>query len=66
MDTMMFSQWLQFILIPRVHQIIEGHGTFPTNSMVGVKAMQKFDGDQYAEQLVSLLDKFDRLFSEYR
>ena len=63
MDTMAFSQWLQFILIPRVHQIIEEGGEFPTESMVGVQAVREFDGDENASQLVSLLGEFDRLFT---
>jgi uncharacterized protein YqcC (DUF446 family) len=64
MDTMTFPEWLQFILIPRVHQILEQQGSFPTSSMVGVKAIREFDGDENAAQLVSLLGKFDRLFND--
>ena len=63
MDTMAFSQWLQFILIPRVHQIIAEGGEFPANSMVGAQAMREFDGDADAAHLVSLLGEFDRLFT---
>jgi uncharacterized protein YqcC (DUF446 family) len=63
MDTMAFSQWLQFILVPRVQQIIEQQGTFPSESMVGVQATREFDGDGNASQLVSLLSEFDDLFS---
>ena len=63
MDTMAFSQWLQFILIPRVRQIISERGEFPTDSMVGVQAMREFDGDENAADLVSLLGEFDRLFT---
>jgi len=62
MDTMAFSQWMQFILIPRVREIIEEHGTFPSNSMVGAQAVREFDGDWDASQLVSLLSEFDELF----
>lgn len=63
MDTMTFPQWLQFILIPRVHQIISEKGDFPTDSMVGVQAMREFDGNADAAHLVSLLGEFDRLFT---
>lgn len=62
MDTMAFSQWLQFILIPRVRSIIEQKGDFPTDSMVGVQAAREFDGDANAAHLVSLLSEFDALF----
>ena len=35
LDTMAFSQWLQFILIPRVRAIIAQRGQFPPRSQVG-------------------------------
>jgi prolyl-tRNA editing enzyme YbaK/EbsC (Cys-tRNA(Pro) deacylase)/uncharacterized protein YqcC (DUF446 family) len=63
MDTMAFSQWLQFVLLPRVHQIIAERDEFPTHSMVGVQAMREFDGDARADRLVSLLNEFDGLFN---
>jgi uncharacterized protein YqcC (DUF446 family) len=63
MDTMTFSQWLQFILIPRVHEILEGNGDFPSRSMVGTQAIREFDGDESASRLVKLLNEFDSLFS---
>lgn len=62
MDTMAFSQWLQFILIPRVRLIIEQKGDFPSDSMVGVQAVREFDGDSKASSLVTLLSEFDELF----
>jgi uncharacterized protein YqcC (DUF446 family) len=62
MDTMAFSQWLQFVFIPRVREIIEEHGTFPSNSMVAAQAVREFDGDWDASQLLSLLSEFDDLF----
>jgi len=62
MDTMAFSQWLQFILIPNVRSIIEQKGDFPSESMVGVQAAREFDGDANASHLVSLLSEFDALF----
>jgi uncharacterized protein YqcC (DUF446 family) len=64
MDTMAFPQWLQFILVPRVRQIIEEEGAFPPKSMVGAQAVREFDGDENASQLVSLLGEFDDLFDE--
>ena len=62
MDTMTFSQWLQFILIPRVRSIIEQRGDFPLESMVGAQAVREFDGDTTATNLVTLLSDFDDLF----
>jgi uncharacterized protein YqcC (DUF446 family) len=62
MDTMAFSQWLQFVLIPRVRAIIEEKGDFPSESMVGAQAVREFDGDATASGLVTLLGEFDDLF----
>lgn len=64
MDTMTFSQWLQFVLIPRVRQVVAEHGDFPSHSMVGVQAMREFDGDARADRLVGLLGEFDGLFED--
>lgn len=66
MDTMAFSQWLQFILIPRVRSIIEQKGDFPSESMVGTQAVREFDGDTMASDLVNLLCEFDDLFRRKR
>ena len=63
MDTMAFSQWLQFVFIPRVHQIIEQRGEFPSQSMVGAQACREFDGDPNTPHLVSLLSEFEDLFN---
>ncbi len=61
MDTMSYSQWLQFIFIPRVKQAAaEGH--FPPKSQVGAQAVREFDGLPEAAHLVHLLSEFDALF----
>ena len=62
MDTMAFPQWLQFVLVPRVKQIVADEGEFPASSMVAVQAIREFDGDDKAEHLVELLGEFDALF----
>lgn len=61
-DTMTFSNWLQFIFIPRVRSIIAEQGQFPSRSMVGAQAVREFDGDDHAGTLVTLLNDFDHLF----
>ena len=59
MDTMAYSQWLQFVFIPRVRSILDSHGEFPPSSSVGTQALREFDGDRDADHLVSLLCSFD-------
>ena len=64
MDTMTFSQWLQFVLIPRVYAILDEKGEFPERSRVGTQAIREFDGDERASRLVQLLNEFDWLFNQ--
>jgi uncharacterized protein YqcC (DUF446 family) len=63
MDTMAFIQWLQFVLIPRVRDLMENGGEWPSDSYVGVKAVRELDGVDEAEGLISLLSEFDGLFA---
>ncbi len=62
MDTLAYSQWLQFIFIPRVNSIIAERGEFPASSSVGTQAAREFDGVPEASRLVSLLIEFDAMF----
>jgi uncharacterized protein YqcC (DUF446 family) len=61
MDTMAYSQWLQFIFVPRVHEVIASRGPFPRQSSVGAQAIREFDGVNEASDLVTMLCEFDRL-----
>src|SRR5438270_5427778 len=61
MDTMTFSQWLQFIFLPRVREAVAS-GEFPSSSSVGAQAVHEFDGDENAARLITLLSEFDALF----
>lgn len=55
---------LQFIFIPRVKQIIEERGAFPSKSMVAARAVREFDGDpRYTARLAELLSEFDAMFN---
>lgn len=63
-DTMAFSQWLQFVFIPRVREIVAARGTFPTRSMVAVQAIREFDGYDEASDLIGLLSRFDAQFHD--
>ena len=61
MDTMAFSQWLQFIFLPRVREAIAAN-RFPSSSSVGTQAVREFDGCPEADHLLVLLLEFDSLF----
>jgi uncharacterized protein YqcC (DUF446 family) len=62
MDTMAYSQWLQFVFIPRVRALLDGGGPWPATSQVGTQAIREFDGVHEASTLISLLCEFDALF----
>jgi uncharacterized protein YqcC (DUF446 family) len=61
MDTMTFSQWLQFIFIPRV-RAAAAENKFPSQSQVAAQAIREFDGIPEASYLITLLSEFDALF----
>jgi uncharacterized protein YqcC (DUF446 family) len=62
MDTMSYDQWLQFIFVPRVKEIIRTEGSFPASSSVGAQAVREFDTYPDSERLITLLSEFDGLF----
>ena len=62
-QTMAFTEWLQFVLIPRVRSIIDEKGPFPSNSNVSGFAYREFDGWPEAEHLLKILSDFDALFN---
>lgn len=59
-DTMSFYQWLQFVLLARVREIIDTQGAFLTQSAVGTYAVRELDGESKADGLVRMLCEFDR------
>lgn len=63
-NTMAFEQWLQFILIPRIHTTVEENGDFPQSSNLAPYATRVFDGDREAEHLQNLLYDLDGLINE--
>ncbi len=64
MKTLAPEQWLQFVLLPRVREVVKEKGEFPESSNVAVWAMRNFDGDPDADHLQSLLRDFDALFED--
>jgi uncharacterized protein YqcC (DUF446 family) len=62
-NTMAFEQWLQFILIPRIQQIVDDRDEFPSGSMLATYAVRVFDGDHEAAHLQQLLDDIDQLIN---
>lgn len=63
-NTMTFEQWLQFVLIERIQQIVTDHDEFPSGSMLATYAVRAFDGDQDASQLHQILSVLDDLINK--
>ncbi len=61
MDTLAFSQWLQWVFLPRVREAIEA-GAFPSESHVAAQAVREYDGVPEASELLRRLSDFDALF----
>lgn len=61
-DTLAFTEWLQFIFVPRMRELIENDGPLPAASGIGVMAEAKLTGDSAAERrVIEVLAAFDRL-----
>jgi uncharacterized protein YqcC (DUF446 family) len=64
-DKVSFEQWLQFVFISRVREIIDEKGRFPSGSQVSTKAYREwrmFGEAPDVDQLLELLREFDALF----
>ena len=58
-DTMTFFQWIQWVLLVRIRDIVEEKSEFPGRSQVGTYGVREFDGYDEASGLVELLCAFD-------
>ena len=59
MDTMAFSQWLQFVLVPAAHSMLAGERPMPPSSMLAAHAVREFDGQDEANGLCDILRRVD-------
>ncbi|MCX7048426.1 MAG: YqcC family protein [Candidatus Sumerlaeota bacterium] len=62
-ENMPFTQWLAWILIPRVREIVTERGEFPDESAVAVYAMREFDGVPDAQEALVVLMDFDGMIN---
>jgi uncharacterized protein YqcC (DUF446 family) len=63
-NTMSFEQWIQFVLLPRIHQIIVEKDQFPDESSLSAYAVRYFDGDMESDHLQELLRGLDDLINQ--
>ena len=61
-DTLAFEQWLQWIFLPRMKQMLEAGAELPSVSGIQSMAEQVYDGQpEKARTLIKLLGEFDQL-----
>jgi uncharacterized protein YqcC (DUF446 family) len=59
--TMSFEQWIQFILLPTIRDIVRERGAFPAESNLSAYAVRYYDGDTSVDGLHDLLSALDNL-----
>jgi len=63
-DTLAFEQWLQWILLPRMKQLLESGAPLPQASGIQAMAEQVYgESSIKARVLIDLLGEFDRLIT---
>ena len=62
MDTMAFSQWLQWVFMPRVRSILDQGGRLPTGSNIKPYAEEAIKAEGLeAEKLLTHMEQFDHI-----
>lgn len=60
MDTLAFSQWLQFVFVPAARSMIAGERPLPPSSMLAPHAVREYDGqEEETWQLCNILRRVD-------
>ena len=59
MDTMAFSQWLQFVFVPAAREIAAGRRALPPSSHLAAHAVRELDGVEDADALCAILRRID-------
>ncbi|PKH32097.1 MULTISPECIES: YqcC family protein [unclassified Shewanella] len=63
-DVMAFEQWLQFIFIPKMTELIAQRQPLPTNMALAPMAEHVWQGMHYGDVLIAQLQQFDTLLSQ--
>lgn len=61
-DTLKFEQWLQFVLIPKLHHMLALQQTLPTNASIAPMGEHLWQGDAQKLKLIELLQQLDECF----
>jgi uncharacterized protein YqcC (DUF446 family) len=63
-DTLDFPQWLQFVFLPRMHQLLGQNQPLPANCAIAPMAQTYFSVLNFASgELIALIDRLDQLLT---
>ncbi|HAZ94567.1 MAG TPA: pseudouridine synthase [Porticoccaceae bacterium] len=63
-DQLLFNQWLQFVFLPRMYELVESEAPLPDNCSIAPMAEEFFKGQVVeAAAIISRLAAIDRLIT---
>lgn len=62
-DTLAFHEWLQFILLPRMHHLVEGRLPLPESCAITPMAEETYQASELMKPLLLQLQRLDRVFT---
>ncbi|HEX6996269.1 MAG TPA: YqcC family protein [Gammaproteobacteria bacterium] len=62
-DTLTFTQWLQWLMIPRMRSILDNHEELPQTSAILPYAEEFVSERGHGRELLRLIERFDELIS---
>ncbi|MGB7213919.1 MAG: YqcC family protein [Gammaproteobacteria bacterium] len=62
-DTLTFLQWVQWMMIPRMREILENYEALPRTSAILPYAEEFVSGNSHGRELLRLIGRFDELIS---
>lgn len=65
-DTLRLEQWLQFIFIPKMQQLVTQQATLPTNMAIAPMAEHVWQSQPQYQSVIALLSDFDTLLYKAR
>jgi uncharacterized protein YqcC (DUF446 family) len=63
LDTLSFEQWLQFIFIPKISEIVNRKGSLPDNLNLLPMAEQSFCGANRQSGVIDVIKQIDLIFA---
>lgn len=64
-DTLRFTQWMQFVLIPRLKILIEEQAPLPSQSDISAYAVEAFNGVDFpTDELLRLIQHLDNMLNQ--